>query len=83
MFAEQIVNSRSGAVTILMSITQNKWINSELKARQRYRAPASWHPPLSYLLPRKVSDGQPWKLSSPLELGRVDSPMQTQLKLKA
>lgn len=42
--AEEIVNSRSGAVTIPIIIMQSKWTNSELKARGRYRAPVSWQP---------------------------------------
>lgn len=83
MLVEEIINSRSVSVTISISIMQNKWINSELKARGRHRALVSWQPHLSYFVPRKVSDGWSWKLSSSLWLDRADSPMQTQLKVKA
>lgn len=65
------------------SIKESEWINSELEMSRRYMALVSWQPCLSYFMLRMVSDGQPWKLSSSLQLDWADSPMHIQLRLNA
>lgn len=51
--AEWIFYSWSQAATIQISIRQNEWINSELKAGGRYTALVSWQPHLNYFVSRR------------------------------